>query len=129
MAIFELRYLKFILDITAENESWVLAQQNNIEETIAKTEQYKSDIELNHISIQETDNQILKWQGLVDTEVKKYGAVKKVYLDRSRIKMEETSRKENLENEIISLKNQFENMKCSRREMMEERIFIECHHT
>ena len=42
--------------------------------------------------------------------------------------MEETSRKENLENEIISLKNQFENMKCSRREMMKEMIFIEnCH--
>ena len=96
-----------------------------MEETIAKTEQYQSDIESNHISIRETDNQILKWQGVVDTEVKKYGAVKKVYLDRSRIKMEETSRKENLENEIISLKNQFENMKCSRREMMEERIFIE----
>ena len=111
-----------ISEITDENETWKISQSNTIKQTIAKTKQCQSEIESNHASIRDTNHQIEKWQGLVDIEVEKYGAVKKVYLERTRIKMEETSRKENLENEIISLKNQFENMKCNRREMMEELI-------
>ena len=53
-------------------------------------------------------------------ETEKYETVKKVYVNRSTFKMEETSRKENLENEIIFLKNQFGNMKCNRLDFMQE---------
>ena len=57
-----------------------------------------------------------------EMETEKYETVKKVYVDRSKFKMEETTRKENLENEIIFLKNQFENMKCHRIDFMQEMI-------
>ena len=112
----------FILEIIAENECWKLSQDKSIDETTTKIQDLQSEIESNHFSIRETDHQIVMWEGLLEMETEKYEAVKKVYVDRSKFKMEETSRKENLENETIFLKNQFEIMKCNRLDFMQEMI-------
>ena len=112
-----------ISEITAENECWKVSQEKSIEDTITKIQDVQSEIESNHFSIRETDHQIVMWEGLLEMETEKYENVKKVYVDRSKFKMEETTRKENLENEIIFLKNQFENMKCHRLDFMQEMIF------
>ena len=109
-------------EITNENESWKVSQDKYIEETIMKIQDVQSEIESNQFSIRETEHQIVMWKGLLEMETEKYETVKKVYVDRSKFKMEETTRKENLENEIIFLKNQFENMKCHRTDFMQEMI-------
>ena len=109
-------------EITTENESWKVSQDKYIEETLMKIQDVQSEIESNQFSIRETEHQIVMWKGLLEMETEKYETVKKVYVDRSKFKMEETTRKENLENEIIFLKNQFENMKCHRIDFMQEMI-------
>ena len=109
-------------EITTENESWKVSQDKYIEETLMKIQDVQSEIESNQFSIRETEHQIVMWKGLLEMETEKYETVKKVYVDRSKFKMEETTRKENLENEIIFLKNQFENMKCHRTDFMQEMI-------
>ena len=109
-------------EITNENESWKVSQDKYIEETLMKIQDVQSEIESNQFSIRETEHQIVMWKGLLEMETEKYETVKKVYVDRSKFKMEETTRKENLENEIIFLKNQFENMKCHRTDFMQEMI-------
>ena len=114
--------LYFLLEITAQNDSWNVSQQKSIDDIVAKIQDFQSEIESNHFSIRETDHQIVMWEGLLEMEAEKYKSVKKVYVDRSKFKMEETSRKENLENEIIFLKNQFENMKFHRLDFMQEMI-------
>lgn len=111
-----------ISEITAENECWKVSQEKSIEDTIMKIQDVQSEIESNHFSIRETNHQIVMWEGLLEMETEKYENVKKVYVDRSKFKMEETTRKENLENEIIFLKNQFENMKCHRLDFMQAMI-------